>query len=157
AFWMRRRADRLADPLRTLGIVQLAMGALALASLPLYLRSFDWTASLIQATARTESGYVAFTVAPYFILPALLVPAALCAGMTLPLLTRMLLADGAGERAIGAVYSANTLGSIVGAAATGLLLLPALGLRGALVAGGALDMALGLLALRGLARAGRPA
>jgi spermidine synthase len=71
-------------------------------------------------------------------------------------MTRMLM-TGSGERAIGAIYAANTLGSIVGAAATGLLLLPWLGLRGALVAGGALDMLLGLLALRGLARAGRPA
>jgi len=157
AWWMRRRADRLRDPLRSLALVQLAMGALALASLPLYLRSFGWTAALIQATARTEAGYVAFTVARYLICLAIMLPATFCAGMTLPLMTRMLLTGGAGERAIGTVYAANTLGSIVGAAATGLLLLPVLGLRGALVAGGALDMLLGLLALRGLARAGRPA
>ena len=36
AWWIRSRADRLADPLRTLGIVQWTMGALALATLPLY-------------------------------------------------------------------------------------------------------------------------
>jgi spermidine synthase len=157
AWWMRRRADRFRDPLRSLALVQLAMGALALLSLPLYLSSFEWTAALIQATARTESGYVMFTIARYLICLAIMLPATFCAGMTLPLMTRMLLTGGAGERAIGAIYAANTLGSIVGAAATGLLLLPLLGLRGALVAGGALDMLLGLLALRGLARAGRPA
>ena len=156
AWWMRRRADRFADPLRALAIVQLSMGALALISLPLYLESFGWTASLIQATARTEAGYALFTLARYLICLAIMLPATFCAGMTLPLMTRMLL-RGSGERAIGAIYAANTLGSIVGAAATGLLLLPLLGLRGALVAGGALDMLLGLLVLRSLARAGRPA
>src|SRR5262249_2840774 len=132
-------------------------GALALLSLPLYLRSFGWTAALIQATARTDAGYVAFTVLRYLICLAIMLPATFCAGMTLPLMTRMLLTGGAGERAIGAAYAANTLASIVGGAAAGLVLLPALGLRGALVAGGALDMLLGLLALRGLAREGRPA
>ena len=156
AWWMRRRADRFRDALRSLAIVQLAMGALALLSLPLYLSSFGWTAALIQATARTDSGYALFTIARYLICLAIMLPATFCAGMTLPLMTRMLMTGGAGERAIGAVYAANTLGSIVGAAATGLLLLPLLGLRGALVAGGALDMLLGLLALRALARAGRP-
>ncbi|HTL04727.1 MAG TPA: fused MFS/spermidine synthase [Gemmatimonadales bacterium] len=156
SWWIRRRADRLADPLRTLAIVQLAMGACALLSLPLYLQSFGWTAGLMQATARSESGYVLYTLARYLICLVVMLPATFCAGMTLPLMTRMLL-PGSGERAIGAIYSANTLGSIVGAAATGLLLLPWLGLRGALVAGGALDMLLGLLALRAMASAGRPA
>ncbi|HEV8355583.1 MAG TPA: hypothetical protein VGQ17_02340 [Gemmatimonadales bacterium] len=157
AWFIRRRADRLSDPLRTLAIVQLAMGALALASLPLYLQAFGWTAALLQATARTEAGYALFTVARYLICLAIMLPATFCAGMTLPLMTRMLLGAGMGERAIGAIYGANTLGSIVGVALTGLVLLPVLGLKGALVAGGVLDMLLGLLVLRALVRAGRPA
>ncbi len=96
-------------------------------------------------------------MARYLICLAIMLPATFCAGMTLPLMTRMLLGAGAGERAIGQIYGANTLGSIAGAALTGLLLLPALGLKGSLVAGGVLDMLLGLLVLRALARAGRPA
>ncbi len=43
-----------------------------------------------------------------------MLPATFCAGMTLPLITRTLMRGAAGERAIGAVYAANTLGSIVG-------------------------------------------
>src|SRR5262249_20355962 len=42
ASWIRRRADRLRDPIRTLAIVQWIMGALALATVPLYLNSFNW-------------------------------------------------------------------------------------------------------------------
>src|ERR1051325_8796770 len=154
AWFIRRRADRLADPLRTLALVQLAMGALALASLPLYLEAFQWTAALLQATARSEPGYALFTVTRYLICLAIMLPATFCAGMTLPLMTNILLGAGAGERAIGAIYGANTLGSIVGAAVTGLVLLPALGLKGALVAGGGLDMLLRVLVLGALVRAG---
>lgn len=157
ALWIRRRADRLANPLRTLAIVQLAMGGFALASLPLYLESFNWTALLVQATARTEPGYALFTVARYLICLGIMLPATFCAGMTLPLMTRMLMAGGAGESGIGAIYGANTLGSIVGAAAAGLILLPVLGLKGALITGGVLDMVLGLLALGAMVRAGSPA
>jgi spermidine synthase len=157
ALWIRQRADRLVNPLKTLAIVQLAMGALALASIPLYLESFKWTAALLQATARSEDGYVLFTVARYLICLGIMLPATFCAGMTLPLMTRMLMAGGAGESGIGAIYGANTLGSIVGAAAAGLVLLPALGLKGALVTGGVLDMLLGVLALRYMTRSGSPA
>jgi hypothetical protein len=48
--------------------------------------------------------------------------------MTLPLMTRMLCAAGSGERAIGMVSGANTLGSIVGVAFAGRVLLPVIGL-----------------------------
>ena len=157
ALWIRRRADLLTNPLRTLVIVQLAMGALAMASLPLYLQSFDWTAAILSAVARTPPGYTAFTVARYGLCLAIMLPATFCAGMTLPLMTRMLLSAGAGERAIGTIYGANTLGSIAGAAFAGLVLLPALGLKGTVVFGASLDMLLGLVAAGGLALAGRPA
>ena len=156
ALWIRRHADRLTNPLRTLVIVQLAMGALAMASLPLYLESFDWTAALLSAVARTPSGYTAFTLARYGLCLAIMLPATFCAGMTLPLMTRMLYSAGAGERAIGTVYGANTLGSIVGVAFAGLVLLPVLGLKGTLVFGASLDMLLGLLVAGALVAAGQP-
>lgn len=148
SWWIRNRADRLRDPLRTLGIVQWSMGLLALATLPLYARSFGWTAALLTTFARTDAGYVGFTLARYALCLAVMLPATFCAGMTLPLITRLLLREGAGERAIGAVYGWNTLGSIVGVAAGGLLVLPALGIRNMLIAGAALDIGIGVLLLR---------
>jgi spermidine synthase len=154
AGWIRRRADRLGNPVRALALIQVTMGALALASLPVYLQSFGWTASLIQATARTEAGYELFTVARYLICLAIMLPATFCAGMTLPLLTRILMTGGAGERAIGTIYGVNTLGSIGGAALAGLVLLPLIGLKGALVLGGGLDMILGVLLLFVMSREG---
>lgn len=155
ALWMRKRADRFANPLRALAVIQLVMGALAIASLPLYLESFTWSAALLQGVQRSGPGYVLYNVARYAMCLAIMLPATFCAGMTLPLMTRMLM-GGAGERAIGAIYGANTLGSIVGAAATGLLLLPVFGLKGTLLGGGLLDVVLGLVVLAALARAGQP-
>jgi hypothetical protein len=73
-----------------------------------------------------------------------MLPATFCAGMTLPLITRVLMRGGAGERAIGSVYAVNTLGSIVGVVLAGLLLMPVLGLKTLLVAGALLDIALGV-------------
>ena len=147
ALWVSRRADRWADPLRALGLVQCAMGALAVLTLPLYVASFGWTAELLTAFTRTSQGYVGFTLARYVICLLIMVPATFCAGMTLPLITRILYRNGANERAIGEVYAVNTAGSIVGVQLAGLALLPLLGLKLLLIAAAALDVSIGLVIL----------
>lgn len=159
AWWIRRRADRLRRPLRTLGIVQLWMGAFALLSLVIYSSSFTWVGTLLAMVARTNEGYAAFSIAKYAICLIIMLPATFCAGITLPLITRALLAAGSGEQVIGRVYAVNTFGSIIGVALAGLVLLPMLGLKGVLILGGVLDMALGVVILGVLAMAGggRPA
>ncbi|PYO04959.1 MAG: spermidine synthase, partial [Gemmatimonadetes bacterium] len=138
------RADRWRDPLRALALVQCAMGALAVATLPLYIASFSWISTLIGVFPKTSAGYVGFTIARYAICLAVMLPATFCAGMTLPLITRILYRDGR-EAAIGEVYAANTAGSIVGVQLAGLVLLPVLGLKLLLIAGAALDVAIGLM------------
>jgi spermidine synthase len=147
AWWIRARADRVTDPIRTLGVVQWSMGFLALATLPLYVRSFEWIATLLGTFARNDAGYDAFTIARYALCLLIMLPATFCAGMTLPLITRTLLANGSGERAIGSVYAWNTLGSILGVAAGGLVLLPLIGLKPMLIVGAAIDMGIGALLL----------
>ena len=142
AYWIRSRVDIAS--LRLLAIVQLAMGALAIATLPVYLQSFDLMAGAMSVFARTPEGYNAMSVFRYALCLAVMLPATFCAGMTLPVITRLLLAGGAGERAIGRVYSANTLGSIIGVALASLLLMPILGLKWLLVLGGGIDIALGV-------------
>jgi len=148
AVWIGRRADRIAHPLRFLGILQWIMGTLAILSLPVYLLSFQWMSALVPAVREAPAGYELFTVARYGICLAIMLPTTFCAGATLPLLTRTLMAAGTGERAIGLVYGVNTLGSIVGAAIAGLVLMPMIGLKGLLVAGALLDAGLGVLLLR---------
>ncbi|MEO6526439.1 MAG: spermidine synthase [Gemmatimonadaceae bacterium] len=147
AFAIRRRSDAGAASVRTLALVQIAMGVLAVATLPVYLQSFQWMAGFMAAFARNDAGYRAFGIARYFICLAVMLPATFCAGMTLPLLTRLLLRGGTGERAIGQVYAVNTLGSIVGVVAAALVLLPLLGLKWLLVGGAAIDIVLGAVLL----------
>jgi len=145
--WVRRRIDSTADPQRFLGIVQVAMGLLALATLPLYGGMFDVMQSVIRGLAKTDSGYALFLLASHGIALAIMFPATFCAGMTLPLITAALLRGGHGERAIGAVYGANTLGSIAGVFFAAHLGMPLLGLKGLIASGAALDAALGIVLL----------
>src|SRR5689334_585794 len=147
ALWVSKRADRWQDAVRALGFVQCAMGALAVATMPLYIASFGWISDLIDVFAKTSPGYAGFTIARYGICLVIMLPATFCAGMTLPLITRILYRNGAHEAAIGEVYSANTAGSIVGVILAGLVLLPLLGVKFLLIAGAAIDVAIGLMLL----------
>jgi predicted membrane-bound spermidine synthase len=150
AFWIRKRADRLANPVAVLGLVQWVMGTLAIATLPLYVASFSWVAALLNTFKQSDAGYQGFLFARYAICLLVMLPATFCAGITLPLITKILISTAGrigGERAIGAVYGLNTLGSIAGVLLAGLLLMPVLGLKLLLIAGATLDIALGLLLL----------
>ena len=147
ALAVRGRTDSAAASVRTLGYVQLAMGAMAVATLPLYVDSFGWMADFMAAFARSPAGYRAFSISRYAICLVVMLPATFCAGMTLPLITRLLLRGAHGERAVGVVYAVNTLGSIVGVILAALILLPILGLKWLLICGAGVDVVLGVALL----------
>jgi spermidine synthase len=145
--WIRWGIDSLAKPLVFLAGVQIAMGLLALGSLPLYDAMFDLMQSIVRALAKTEGGYGLYLAASHAIALAIMLPATFCAGMTLPLITYTLLRDGHGEQTIGRVYAANTLGAIVGVAFAAQIGMPLLGVKGLVIAGAGLDVALGIALL----------
>jgi spermidine synthase len=147
--WVRKRIDAAGDTVRMLGWVQVAMGLAALATLPVYVASFQFMQGTMHALARTEGGYLAFKVISHGVCLAVMFPAAFCAGMTLPLITASLLRAGAGERAIGQVYAANTAGAIAGVLVAVHIGFPLLGLKGLVAAGAAVDLALGVVLLGG--------
>src|SRR6185436_17200579 len=144
---VRRLVDRAASPERLLGWVQVAMGLLALATLPVYDRTFELMQYFMKGLARTDAGYLLFNLAGQGVSALVMLPATFCAGMTLPLITGALLRAGAGERAIGQVYAANTLGAIGGVVLAVHAGLPLLGLKGTLVLGALIDAGLGLALL----------
>jgi predicted membrane-bound spermidine synthase len=152
--WIRSRIDGLRDALTALAVVQVAMGALALATLPLYSLTFDAMGWLMSGLARNDAGYVLFTVALKVIALAVMLPATFCAGMTLPLITVMLYRGGSGERAIGQVYAANTVGAIAGVLLAVHLLLPLAGLKWSMAIGAVADIAIGAWLLRAKFRDG---
>jgi spermidine synthase len=149
--WVRRRIDAAGDTVRLLGWVQVAMGIAAIATLPIYGSSFVWMQKALAALSFTDGGYIAFNLVSHAICLAVMFPAAFFAGMTLPLITASLLRTGAGERAIGQVYAANTAGAIAGVVFAVHLGLPLLGLKNLIVFAAAIDMALGLILLKGAA------
>ncbi len=144
SLWIRRRIDGFTQPLIVLAVVQVLMGAFALATLPIYAASFDALAGFASAVAPTPQGYRLYLLFGAALSMAVMLPAAFFAGMTLPLLTALLMRRGTGERAIGWIYGANTFGSIVGVIVAVNLMLPLLGLRGSLIVAAGIDVALGI-------------
>ena len=94
-FWIRKRIDGYAFPLRVAGWVQVLMGLAALASLILYDLSFDWVAWFLNALSRNEQAYTAYNVVSAVVAVTIMAPAAFFAGMTLPLFTLSLIRAGA--------------------------------------------------------------
>ena len=142
--WIRKRIDTLKSPMRFLGFVQIAMGILALLTLPLYNWTFDLMAYVMAGLGRNAAGYTFFSIFSHGIALLIMLPATFCAGMTLPLLTVILWKQGAGEKAIGQVYAVNTLGSIVGVVLAVHVFMPGLGLKGLILAGSLMDGVLGV-------------
>ena len=138
--WVRKQADRSADPLRLAGWMQIGMGLAALLSLLVYGNAFDWVSWIMGALDRTASGYTLYSLGTAAIAIAIMLPAAFFAGTTLPLFTVTLLRSGHGERAIGQVYAWNTVGSIAGVFVAMHWL--------ALITAAFVDMGIGLFLLR---------
>jgi spermidine synthase len=142
--WIKNRLDRIVNPVRFLVIVQILMGLLALSTLPLYGSTFNVMQWMVNTLSKTDSGYTLFNISSHAIASAIMLPTTFFAGMTLPLLTFILIQRGHGEQSIGAVYAANTVGAIIGVFFTIHIGMPLLGLKGLISVGAGLDMALGL-------------
>jgi len=83
----------------------------------------------------------------------MLLPAALM-GLAFPLVTHIATDTlGALGRRLSAVYAANTLGTVLGSAGAGFLLIPAVGVRATIAVGVALNLLVGLAYLVGFGRA----
>lgn len=147
ALWIQRRIDRITNPVRFLVLVQVVMGMLALATLPIYGNSFSLMQWLMETLSNTNTGYQFFNLYSYAIALAVMLPTTFCAGSTLPLITYALIKDRHGEKCVGAVYAANTVGAIFGVLFAIHLGMPFFGLKGLVMLGGCLDLALGLTIL----------
>lgn len=145
--WIKRRIERITEPKAYLGWIQVVMGILALSTLVVYGQSFEVMRATMRALAKTEQGYVVFNFASHAIALVVMFPATFCAGMTLPLITFCLLKQGVGEKSIGSVYAANTLGAIVGVFLATHVGMPLLGLKGLITFGAGLDMLVGVVLL----------
>src|SRR5256886_3441822 len=92
--WIRRRLDRVADPVRFAGLVQVFMGLAALATIFVCHWTFDWMAWALGVLQRNDSAYPLFNLFGDALAFAVMLPATFLAGMTLPLFTQVLLRGG---------------------------------------------------------------
>ncbi len=126
-----RFVSRIRRPILVYGLLELGIAASALA-VPTGIRAAMWLQTVIAGgqSAPPDEANVAgsfFYAACSFAI--LMIPTGLM-GATLPLLARYAVRRESeiGGR-VGMLYSINTMGAVVGAAATGFVILPALGLR----------------------------
>ncbi len=130
-------------PLRLYGVLEIAIGIYALL-----------VPTLIGAMGRVDLALLGAEpgalgrVVRFMLAGSVLFPAAVCMGATLPVLSRLVEAGGSRpDRFIGFLYGLNTTGAVLGAGATGFLLLPRLGLDHSIHVAVALNLILGVVAL----------
>ena len=135
------------DSLVVLSMAQIFMAFFALCTLYFHQPFWGMMNEANQIFNPTSDGYVCWSLFKYALSLLWMVPTSFFAGMTLPLITLILTRAFKSEAPIGKVYGWNTVGSIIGSAGGGLLLLPILQLKGALVTAALLDFAIGFILL----------
>jgi spermidine synthase len=142
--WIAARR-RVADPLRAYALLELSVGALALLTLPL-LRGLPWLYGLLAGGVGLEGPLELLGRA--VLASAVLLPATVVLGMTVPLAVETLASLGQPARAsFGRLYLVNTLGGAAGVGLAPFVLVPLLGVQGTLLTAAAGSLGVGSLAL----------
>jgi len=144
SFLIGKIIDRRVDLIALLGGIEIAIGVIAVLLLPLFSRTPERVAQLLDHAGSWEMWTVARAV---WLAALMLVPATLM-GATFPIVGRIYTTSLAQlGRRIGKVGCLDTIGSIFGAFAGGFILIPLLGMQqgGLLVA--MVNLAIGLAAL----------
>jgi spermidine synthase len=145
SFYFGRRSERVNRPLRLYGLIEIGIGVYGLAVpfifalLPsLYQPFWNWL----------HLSFFAISIVRFiFAALVLIVPTALM-GATLPVLSSYYARDhGRIGLHVGSLYALNTFGAVMGAAATGFVLIPSFGMRATTATAAAINILLGLVAL----------
>src|ERR1044072_5796042 len=146
SFYFGRRSETITRPLRLYGLLEIGIGIYGLAvpfifaTLPsIYHPIWQWL----------QLSFFALSIVRFlFAALVLILPTALM-GATLPVLSNYYARDSRliGLR-VGALYSLNTFGAVLGAAATGFVLIPMLGMHATTALAASINILLGLVALK---------
>ncbi len=145
SFLFGRRAARFTDPVRTYGVLEIAIGVYC-ALLPLLL----WLVSAVYPYLYRllSVSYAAFGFVQFLFIAILLIVPTTLMGGTLPILTQAVARRGQSiGRTVGTLYAVNTFGAVVGVAGAGYFLLPAVGNRAAIAIAALGNVAVGVLAI----------
>src|SRR4051812_46843021 len=139
-----RIADRIRDPLRMYGLLELALAVVVVLT-PLSFRFINELYSGVYPSLESSPAALALLRVTMAVLA--LSPATILMGATLPTLTRYLSRRATLADAFSRLYAANTIGAIIGTTLAGFVLIEVLGLSGALAVGAACSLVAGLAAL----------
>lgn len=138
-----RLARRIRKPLSIYGWIEIAIGVYALL-VPFLFRWVDNVYALIWQTFRP--GFFTFSLWRFLLSCLLLLVPTTLMGATLPVLSAALVRHGA--TAVTRLYACNLVGAIVGTLAAGFVLLPSLGVRTTIIIAAAINIVVGLVAMR---------
>ncbi|HXI93126.1 MAG TPA: fused MFS/spermidine synthase [Blastocatellia bacterium] len=144
SYYFGRRSETVARPLRLYGLLEIGIGVYGLA-VPLIFAALP---SVYHSFWRWQLSFFALSIVRFvFATLVLIVPTALM-GATLPVLSSFYARDiGRIGLRVGSLYALNTFGAVLGAAATGFVLIPALGMNAATTTAATMNILLGAVAL----------
>ncbi|MGH7832419.1 MAG: fused MFS/spermidine synthase [Candidatus Binatia bacterium] len=129
-------------------VAELAAGIAVVLTLPVYERLPFYFAFIADHFVRVPGSFWLYQAIQFLAAFLLMVLPTFFMGMALPLATRVAARSlGTAGREIGQVFAANTTGTIVGAVAAGLFLLPVLGIKRLIEFAVAINLLVGLVAL----------
>jgi spermidine synthase len=131
-----------------LGYLQFAIAAAILITLPFYMELPYWLNQLQGGIQRTRGGFILYQVILLFLCGSIMLLPTIFIGMTLPVASQVA-ARGVKSLGgdIGGVFGLNTLGTLIGAAITGVVFIPMLGVANTLLLAVTLNVALGIVIL----------
>ncbi|HET6265402.1 MAG TPA: fused MFS/spermidine synthase, partial [Usitatibacter sp.] len=146
AWLVSRIAERLRNPLRLYALVELVTGLLGLLFHGIFNVAIDWAyATLLPAACDPATSFCA---AQWGLSALLLAPQSILLGATFPLVSSAVLrlANDQPGHDIATLYFLNSLGAVLGVLASAFVLIPTVGLPGALQTAGLANIALAIAA-----------
>jgi spermidine synthase len=145
SYYFGRRSEKVTRPLRLYGFLEIGIGAYGLA-VPLIFATLPVVYHSLLGWLQLP--FFALSIVRFvFATVVLIVPTALM-GATLPVLATFYSRDMAriGFK-VGSLYALNTFGAVIGAAATGFVLIPTLGMNAATTTAASINIVLGVVAI----------
>ncbi len=147
-----RWVDRWKRPVALLGMVEIAIGLAAVASIPLMANLYKLPAFFLP---HLPTGFWGGTAMKFIAAAFVMAVPTLLMGAAFPIATRCFIRDtnhaGSG---VGRLYAMNTLGAVAGSAIAGFVILPLMGAQHGILAVAALNIVIGLVLYA--AEPGRP-